>query len=73
MKLIDNPHKCLKLLSVQANTFGIAISGAYASLYDHLKDTIPPHLMAILTGLVFGAGILGRIISQQTKEDDDDK
>lgn len=73
MTLIPDWHKSLKLLSVQANGLGIAISGTYAALYEQLKETIPPHWMAIATGVVFAAGILGRIISQQPKEEDEPK
>lgn len=69
MKIIDEWRNAWKFLSVQASGIGIAISATYASLYDQLKDNFPPKCMAILTCVVFLAGIVGRIISQTPKDD----
>ncbi|MES2729929.1 MAG: hypothetical protein V4621_07545 [Pseudomonadota bacterium] len=70
MKLIDEWRGCLRFLSVQANVIGIAISTTYATLYSQLKENFPPTYMAILTGVVFVAGIVGRLISQSPKAGD---
>ena len=69
MNLIDNWKAAWRLLSVQANTIGIAVSGTYMGLYDQLKDTFPPKIMAAVTGAVFLFGIIGRLVSQTPKDD----
>lgn len=69
MNLIDEWKQCWRFLSVQCNGIGIAISATYASLYDQLKDNFPPRYMFAITGAVFVLGILGRLISQQPKEE----
>ena len=68
MNLIEDWKAAWKLLSVQANTIGIAVSGTYMTLYDHLKDTFPPKVMAAITGAVFLFGIIGRLVLQTPKE-----
>jgi hypothetical protein len=69
MKLIDDWKAAWRLLSVQANTIGIAVSGTYMTLYDQLKNTLPPKVMAAITGGVFLLGIIGRMVSQTPKDD----
>jgi len=66
--LIDEWKKAYKLLSVQANAIGTAMAAGYASMYEQLKETIPPQWMAGITAAVFAAGIVCRLISQQPKE-----
>lgn len=73
MKLIDEWRTAWKFLSVQANLLGGAMASAYATFYPQLKDTISPSAMGYLTGVVFALGVLGRIISQQPKEADEEK
>lgn len=68
MALIDEWRSAWKWLSIQANSVGIAISGTYAMLYDQLKENFPPKIMAAVTGGVFIAGIIGRLVSQDKKE-----
>ena len=68
MKLIDEWRSCFKFISVQANSIGIAIAGTYSLLYEQLKENFPPKIMAGVTGLVFLAGILGRLVSQEKKD-----
>lgn len=64
MRLIDDWKACWKYASIWCNTIGVAISGAYGSFYEQLKDNIPPKYMMITTGVVFIMGIVGRVISQ---------
>ncbi|MBV8060452.1 MAG: hypothetical protein JO253_02860, partial [Alphaproteobacteria bacterium] len=47
--LIDEWKKAYKLLSVQANAIGTAMAAGYASMYEQLKETIPPQWMAGIT------------------------
>lgn len=70
MKLIDDWRGCWKFLSVHAGVLGVAISTTYASLYSQLKENFPPTYMAILTGVVFALGIVGRLISQSPESKD---
>lgn len=69
MTLIEDWKSAWKFISVQANALGIAMSSTYAIMYDQLKDTMPPKYMVMVTGAVFVAGIVGRVISQ-TKPDE---
>jgi xanthine/uracil permease len=67
--LIDEWRKAYKLLSVQANSIGLAIAATYGAMYEQLKETFPPQWMAAVTGAVFAAGIICRVISQAPKDD----
>ena len=71
MRLIPEWRSAIKFLSVQANIIGMALAGAYASMYDQLKVDLPPKHMAMITVAVFAGGILCRIISQQPKAPDE--
>lgn len=64
MQLIHNWKKAWKFFSVQLGLIGTAISGTYAVMFEQLKGTVDPILMAKITAGVFVAGIIGRIISQ---------
>ncbi len=69
MNLIADWKAGWKLLSVQANSIGAAIAVTYASMYEQLKDTLPPQYMAGITAAVFVLGIVGRLVSQTPKDD----
>jgi hypothetical protein len=68
MKLIEEWRNCWKYLSVQANSVGVAITATYASLYEQLKENLPPRYMMIAVVLVFVLGIAGRLIVQTPKD-----
>lgn len=70
MNLIPEWRKSLRLYSQQINSVGIALSLTYAGMYEQLKDTIPPRYMAVLTFVVFFAGLICRVISQQPKAEE---
>ena len=63
-KLIHNWKEAWKMISVQLNTIGIAISAQYALMYDHLKEIVPPKMMMTVVAVVFIAGIVARITKQ---------
>jgi hypothetical protein len=65
MMLIPEWKTAYRFLSVQANVIGMAMATGYATMYPQLKDTIPPDVMAWITGAVFVLGIVARVISQQ--------
>lgn len=54
----------LRWFSVQAGILGTSISLGYMSMYDQLKETIPPQWMAGITASVFILGIIGRVVAQ---------
>lgn len=64
MKLIDNWKDAWKFISVQANVVGTAMLTTYVAMYDQLKNTIDPKLMAGVTIAVFVVGTIGRITNQ---------
>jgi hypothetical protein len=72
MALIDEWRAAWKFLSVQANVLGVAISSSYAVMYDQLKETVPPTVVATITGVVFVLGIIGRLTVQKTPDDGKD-
>lgn len=69
MNLVDDWKKSFKWLSVQFNTFGVAITATYASLYEQLKENLPPRYMMIGVIAIFVLGIVGRLVSQTPKDD----
>lgn len=71
MKLIPEWRKAVKFFSVQANIIGAALASTYGLMYPQLRESIPPQWMAGVTAVVFVAGIICRIISQQPKDSDD--
>lgn len=68
-KLIKGWQRAWKLLSVQAMVIGTGISMQYGLMYDQMKEVIPPKWMAIITGIVFVLGIVGRVVSQSKEEE----
>lgn len=68
VKLIKDWKKCHKLFSVQLASIGATLSTAYVSMYDKLKDNLPPKYMVALTVAVFIATMLARLVSQQKDE-----
>ena len=69
MNLIPDWHKAIKLFSVQANIIGAGLATTYGTMYQQLRDTVPPQWMAGITAGVFVAGIVCRVISQQPKDE----
>lgn len=71
MAAIHNWREAWKMLSVQANTIGVAITGQYVLMYDHMKEIFPPKMMiAVVTG-VFLLGIIARLTKQTSLEKPD--
>lgn len=73
MRLVDDWKKCLKWFSVQANMIGVAITSTYAAMYQELKADFPPKYMLLVTAGVFVLGIIGRVVSQTPKAENDPK
>ncbi len=66
--LIENWKKCWKMFSVQAMTIGVAMSSTYGAMFDQLKETIPPSIMAFITATIFAIGIIARIKKQELND-----
>jgi protein-S-isoprenylcysteine O-methyltransferase Ste14 len=69
MRLVANSRRCWRWFSVQMMALGTALSGAYGAMYEQLKESVPPDVMAALTALVFVAGIFGRLVAQAGEDD----
>lgn len=63
-KLIHNWKEAWKMLSVQANTVGIALAAQYAAMYDQMKELFPPKVMMMVVAIMFAIGIIARITKQ---------
>jgi len=64
MKLIENWRKSWRMLSVQAMTAAAAIQGAWASVPEDMKASIPPGLVHWVTLSLLVLGIAGRLVDQ---------
>lgn len=69
MKLIANWRKSWRMLSVQAMTAAAAIQGAWASVPDDLKASVPPGVVQWLTLGLLVLGIAGRLVDQPKTKD----
>ena len=68
MKLIDNWKRAHRMLSMQAMTLALAIHGAWLSIPDDLKTSLPPHLVNWVSIGLLVAGIAGRLVSQDSTD-----
>ncbi len=64
MCLIDEWKHAWKLLSIQANTVGLGIVGAYAALPEEFKSAIPAKYVLAAAGVTFLLGLVGRLVKQ---------
>jgi hypothetical protein len=53
MKLIKNWKKAWKLASVQLSVLASGAILAYGTMYEQLKETIPPGYLSVLTIAIF--------------------
>ena len=68
-QLITNWRAAWRMFSVQAMTAAAAIQGAWTSVPDDMKTSIPPALVHWLTLGLLVLGLAGRLIDQpKTKE-----
>lgn len=69
MKLIDNWNKAHRMLSVQAMALAAAIQGAWPSIPEDLKASIPPGVVHWVSLGLLVAGIVGRLVQQDVTQD----
>lgn len=69
-KLIDEWKQAWKFLTTHVNVIMGSSLLAYAEYYDKLKDTVPPELMAVITGVVFLLNIILRVVNQSSVKKD---
>lgn len=68
MKLVDDWHKAWKYFSVQCLTLAGAISFAWATYGDVIKQYVPEAYMHWVIGVVAVAGIVGRVVAQPSQD-----
>ena len=68
MKLIDNWKLAHRMFSVQAMGLAAAIQGAWPMIPDDLRAALPPHVSHWVSLALLVAGILGRLVQQDSTE-----
>lgn len=69
MKLVDDWKQAWKWLSVNCMAVAAAIQGAWISLSDDIRSELPQYAIHIATIAILVAGIGGRLIQQNKKDD----
>lgn len=70
MKLIANWRKAYRMLSVQAMALATALQGAWMTMPEDLKSSVPKQAVYWLTMGLLAFGIAGRLVDQpKTKPD----
>ena len=64
MKFIDEVGQAWRMLSVQSMSAAIAIQGAWVSVPDDMKSSIPPQWVHYLTMGLLALGVVGRLVKQ---------
>lgn len=64
MKFVENAKESWKWFSMQAMTLAGAVQGAWLFIPEDMKSTIPANYVQLLTILLVGAGIFGRLVKQ---------
>ncbi|NMV37255.1 hypothetical protein [Ralstonia insidiosa] len=70
MTLIEDWKKCHRLYSQRINAAGVALCATYGTMYDSVRDVLPPKYLALLTALIFLAGFGLRLVKQDSEEGD---
>ena len=69
MKLVDDFRHAWKWFSIQAMALAVALQGAWAAFGDDLKQNVPHWLVTAITLGLLAAGIGGRMVSQEHRDD----
>lgn len=64
MKFIPNWRRSWRMFSVQAMALAAAIQGAWPSIPEDMKASIPAQWVHWITGALLVAGIVGRLVDQ---------
>lgn len=68
MKLIENWRRAHRMLSVQAMALAAAVQGAWPTLPEEMKSSISPTLVNWISLALLVAGIVGRLVQQNSTE-----
>lgn len=66
MKLVENWRDAWKWLSMHCMIVAGALQGAWVYVPDDMKQMVPRHLVSVLTMILLGLGVAGRLIKQDT-------
>lgn len=64
MKLISDWRRAHHYISVQSMVIAGAVQGAWLAIPDDLRNSLPHWVPQAVTGVLLGAGIVGRLIDQ---------
>lgn len=64
MKLVPEARKAWRWFSVQAMAWALAIQGAWATVPEDMKASVPAGLVHWLTIGLLALGIAGRLVKQ---------
>ncbi|ANN71562.1 hypothetical protein [Bordetella bronchialis] len=67
MKLVANWRQAWRWFSIHCMATATAIQGAYISLPDDMRRSIPLWAVVVLTMAILGLGVWGRLIDQDKK------
>lgn len=66
MKLIVDIRRVHRYFSTQAMMIAVGVQGAWVSIPDDLRNSVPHWVPQAVTGVLLAAGIVGRCIDQTT-------
>lgn len=72
MRLVAGWKQAWRWFSVHALILAGAIPVVWASLPDDMKASIPPDVLATITGVVAALGVIGRLFVQPRHTDHDE-
>jgi len=64
MKLITDIRRVHRYFSAQAMVLAMGVQGAWVSIPDDLRSSVPHWVPQVVTGVLLVAGIVGRCIDQ---------
>lgn len=66
--LRDDWKQAYKWLSVNCMALAAAIQGAWVYIPDDMRQSLPQHTVSIITMVLMGLGIFGRITTKQDRQ-----
>ena len=64
MRLVPNWRKAWRWFSVQGMALGVALQGAWLSIPEDMKASVPQEWVAAITMALLALGIIGRLVDQ---------
>ncbi|MFN3169306.1 MAG: hypothetical protein ACE37E_01280 [Hyphomicrobiales bacterium] len=69
MTIVPNARRAWRWFSVQAMVLATAIQGAWVFIPPDLKERTGDDLASIVTGAILVLGVVGRMVSQEPRND----